>query len=44
MKKQFRKRKNKSFCQKKDGDETMPIGKLIRKHEIIDPIDKNKAK
>ncbi len=32
------------FLSEKDGDEIMPIGKLIRKHEIIDPIDKNKAK
>jgi hypothetical protein len=29
---------------KENGDETTPIGKLIRKHEVIDPINKGKTK
>jgi hypothetical protein len=29
---------------KADEDETMPIEKLIRKQEVVDPINKGKAK
>jgi hypothetical protein len=29
---------------KEDGDETTPIGKLIKKHEVVDTIDKGKTK